>query len=137
MNLLIVETDELDSNKQLRLSGRRLKHLNEILKLQAGDKLRVGQLGGQIGVGLVRTIDTQVQLSGPTHNDRNGGRQRAVLLDDARNDRHEVVVDLLRRLGARAGTTEELVDRKLQPGYQRLAALGARSVVVEAWVWVV
>lgn len=62
MNLLIVETDELDSNKQLRLSGRRLKHLNEILKLQAGDKLRVGQLGGQIGVGLVRTIDTQVAV---------------------------------------------------------------------------
>ncbi|WOJ94892.1 16S rRNA (uracil(1498)-N(3))-methyltransferase [Congregibacter variabilis] len=58
MNLLIIEADELDSNKQLRLSGRRLKHLNEILKLQIGDKVRVGQLDGEIGIGLVRAIDT-------------------------------------------------------------------------------
>ncbi|EED33786.1 conserved hypothetical protein [gamma proteobacterium NOR5-3] len=62
MNLLIVETDELDSDQQLRLIGRRLRHVNEILKLQAGDQLRVGQLGGQIGVGLVRTIDKQVAV---------------------------------------------------------------------------
>ena len=62
MNLLIVETDELDSNKQVRLIGRRLKHLNEILKLQAGDKLRVGQLDGEIGLGLVRAIDTKLAI---------------------------------------------------------------------------
>ncbi|MDP5052697.1 MAG: 16S rRNA (uracil(1498)-N(3))-methyltransferase [Congregibacter sp.] len=60
MNLLIVEAQELDSNMQVQLSGRRLVHLNKILKLQRGDTVRVGQLGGEIGVGVLRSIDSRL-----------------------------------------------------------------------------
>ncbi|EAQ96766.1 16S rRNA (uracil(1498)-N(3))-methyltransferase [Congregibacter litoralis] len=56
MNLLIVEAEELGANNELELRGRRLLHLNTVLKVQAGDNVRVGQLNGSIGTGTVRSI---------------------------------------------------------------------------------
>ena len=66
MNLLIVEPKELDANYQLQLSGRRLDHLNNILKLQTGDKVRVGVLNGEIGEGTGLKIDDKAALIGVT-----------------------------------------------------------------------
>lgn len=62
MNLLIVGPDELDANNQLQLSGRRLGHLNDILKLQSGDSVRVGVLNGNIGEGTVIEINDTAAL---------------------------------------------------------------------------
>jgi 16S rRNA (uracil1498-N3)-methyltransferase len=62
VNLLIFETDELDSNQQLKLRGRRVQHLNKILKLQVGDKVRVGELQGEVGLGIVRSIDSGLAI---------------------------------------------------------------------------
>ncbi|WP_439105923.1 16S rRNA (uracil(1498)-N(3))-methyltransferase [Congregibacter sp.] len=62
MNLLIFEADELDAHKQLHLRGRRLRHLNDVLKLQSGDSLRLGQLNGDIGQGVIRAIDNDLAV---------------------------------------------------------------------------
>jgi RsmE family RNA methyltransferase len=62
VNLLIFEAGELNASGQLPLSGRRLQHLNDILKLKAGDSLRVGELEGAIGSATVVAIDQHQAL---------------------------------------------------------------------------
>jgi RsmE family RNA methyltransferase len=57
VNLLIFEAREVNAEGQLVLGGRRLGHIIRILKLQPGDTLRIGELGGQIGSGTVLSID--------------------------------------------------------------------------------
>lgn len=42
----------------MRLSGRRLTHLNEVHRAENGDTLRVGRLGGQMGRGQLLQLDT-------------------------------------------------------------------------------
>lgn len=62
MNLLIFEAEELGANNELKLCGRRLRHLNRVLKFQPGDNVRVGQLNGKVGKGTVRSIDDDLAV---------------------------------------------------------------------------
>src|SRR5438067_5500730 len=57
MNLLLLGPEELRSDGTARLSGRRLVHAREVLRLTSGDTLRVGVLGGGTGVGQVLQLD--------------------------------------------------------------------------------
>jgi 16S rRNA (uracil1498-N3)-methyltransferase len=59
MNLLIFAPQECDRDGLLTLEGRRLRHLNQTLRLQAGDELRVGELGGALGRAEVLAIDSR------------------------------------------------------------------------------
>lgn len=59
MNLLLLEDADFVGVGRARLSGRRLKHLNEIHRAQAGDSLRVGLLGGQMGEGRLLSLDSE------------------------------------------------------------------------------
>lgn len=70
MNLLLLRPEEIDCAGQARLSGRRCQHAKEILRAEAGDRLRVGVRGGALGVGTVVAADAlsltlQVVLSQP------------------------------------------------------------------------
>lgn len=49
MNLLLLHEDEIDGQGEARLAGRRLEHAREVLRVQAGQSLRVGVLGGLMG----------------------------------------------------------------------------------------
>ncbi|MEO0436336.1 MAG: 16S rRNA (uracil(1498)-N(3))-methyltransferase [Pseudomonadota bacterium] len=55
MNLILFEQSELGADGRLVLSDRRFTHLQTILKKTTGDTVRVGQLGGNIGVGLIES----------------------------------------------------------------------------------
>ncbi len=59
MNLLLLEPDELDTSGRATLSGRRLLHAREVLKAAAGESLRVGVLGGDVGVGTVVELSAE------------------------------------------------------------------------------
>ncbi|MFT3707244.1 MAG: 16S rRNA (uracil(1498)-N(3))-methyltransferase [Archangium sp.] len=62
MNLLLLEVGEV-VNGEARLEGRRLEHVKSVLRLAAGDSLRVGLLGGSMGVATVTSIsDTTLVL---------------------------------------------------------------------------
>ena len=62
MNILIfTNADRLDA-KRIRVSGNRLQHLNEILKIQVGQSLRVGELNGLCGQGIVLELDDSQAL---------------------------------------------------------------------------
>lgn len=51
MNLLLLEDADFVAADRARLEGRRLKHLHEVHRAEAGDSLRVGHLGGLMGQG--------------------------------------------------------------------------------------
>lgn len=59
MNLLLFsDADRIDDNRIL-ITGRRLRHLRQVLGSATGDKLRVGELGGLIGVGEILEISNE------------------------------------------------------------------------------
>lgn len=57
MNLLLLEDSDFVAADRVRLSGRRLTHLNEVHRAENGDTLRVGRLGGQMGRGQLLQLD--------------------------------------------------------------------------------
>lgn len=57
MNLLLLEEGDFVAADRVRLSGRRLSHLNEVHRAENGDTLRVGRLGGQMGRGQLLQLD--------------------------------------------------------------------------------
>ena len=53
MNLLLLHPDDFVSEEEVLLTGRREQHAREVLKVQVGEALRVGRLGGDVGEGEV------------------------------------------------------------------------------------
>ena len=59
MNLLLLGADEINADGVATLTDRRAKHAFEVLRVQAGQTLRVGMRGGLIGSGEVLEKDRQ------------------------------------------------------------------------------
>ncbi len=57
MNQVLLETNEVDAEQCVVLSGRRAEHLIRVLQVRAGDSVRVGMLHGGRGVGEVLAAD--------------------------------------------------------------------------------
>ncbi|WAG78695.1 16S rRNA (uracil(1498)-N(3))-methyltransferase [Metapseudomonas furukawaii] len=60
MNLLLLEDADFIAANRARLEGRRLKHLHEVHRAEAGDSLRVGRLGGSMGQGHLLRLDADM-----------------------------------------------------------------------------
>ncbi|WP_425913937.1 16S rRNA (uracil(1498)-N(3))-methyltransferase [Pseudomonas sp. GWSMS-1] len=64
MNLLLLEDGDFIAADRVLLSGRRLKHLQDVHRAEAGDSLRVGRLNGLMGSGQLLRLDAeQAELS--------------------------------------------------------------------------
>jgi 16S rRNA (uracil1498-N3)-methyltransferase len=57
MNLLLLLDEDFIAPHRARLTGRRLAHAREVLGAKPGDLLKVGRLGGSMGVGRIATLD--------------------------------------------------------------------------------
>lgn len=57
MNLLVLTREDLDGNTLVRITGRRHRHVRDVLRAAAGDEVNVGLLGGEIGTGRIVRID--------------------------------------------------------------------------------
>ncbi len=57
MNLLLLEPDEVGSDHLVRLSDVRAGHLLEVLKVNPGDRLRIGIVDGPLGDAVVTAVD--------------------------------------------------------------------------------
>lgn len=58
MNLILLESDEVSvDGKSARVTGRRARHIAEVLRAEAGSVLRVGVIDGQIGEAHVSSCD--------------------------------------------------------------------------------
>ena len=61
MNCLLIEQNELvDGSNRIRIEGRRRQHAEEILRAAAGDRLRIGIIGGGLGRGRIIRLDKAV-----------------------------------------------------------------------------
>jgi RsmE family RNA methyltransferase len=70
MNLLLLSADEVGPDGRARLTGRRQQHAREVLRVQAGQTVRVGVRGGLMGEATVlsqsaEALELQVTLSAP------------------------------------------------------------------------
>jgi len=68
MNLVLLRPEDFTGPTQVRLSGRRLRHVLEVHRAEVGQRLTVGRLGGSIGKGLITRLDNdclemEVELS--------------------------------------------------------------------------
>lgn len=57
MNLLLLQPGEVSLDGRALLTGRRHQHAREVLKVQAGETLRVGVRGGRVGTAMVVSED--------------------------------------------------------------------------------
>jgi RsmE family RNA methyltransferase len=61
MNLILLfNEDFIEPNGRVRLTGRRFKHVQEVLRVSVNDELCVGLLNGNIGMGRVTVLDDSV-----------------------------------------------------------------------------
>ena len=59
MNLIILEPDEIESTGDVSLSGSRAVHLLNVLRAEAGYRVRVGIVDGPRGTAVVQSIDAE------------------------------------------------------------------------------
>jgi RsmE family RNA methyltransferase len=64
MNLILLEdNDFLAGTSRVLLNGRRFTHVTTVHRAVVGDRLRVGRIGGPLGVGLVtRLAETELEM---------------------------------------------------------------------------
>lgn len=59
MNLLLLNESDLIAENKAEILGEKVRHLNEILKLDQGNELRIGLLGGRKGKAVVEKIEAE------------------------------------------------------------------------------
>lgn len=57
MNVLLFDDGDEIAPGRVRVAGRRLSHVREILRAKPGDELAVGKLGGRLGRGRIARLD--------------------------------------------------------------------------------
>lgn len=57
MNLILLESSEVDDAGAARLTGARATHIVTVLNAQVGQALRIGRLDGPLGTGTVAAVD--------------------------------------------------------------------------------
>ena len=70
MNLLLFSAADRVGEQQIRIADQRLHHLLKVLQAKAGDRLRVGEIGGLTGTGHILAVDSdsailEVELQQP------------------------------------------------------------------------
>ena len=63
MNLILLEPDEIQADGTALLSGKRARHVREVLQAAPGEEIRVGVVDGPMGVATVLEDSKQLHLS--------------------------------------------------------------------------
>jgi RsmE family RNA methyltransferase len=80
MNALLLRPEELLADGTARIRGRRLLHAREVLRLSGGEVLRVGVLGGLLGVAEVLRVGEDEMVLSPRLTEQPPGRPEIDLL---------------------------------------------------------
>ncbi|MCT4661692.1 MAG: 16S rRNA (uracil(1498)-N(3))-methyltransferase [Tissierellales bacterium] len=59
MNLLVIDKKNWINDTTIRVEGRQYKHMLEVHKVELGDSIRVGELNGKIGEGILVRMDEE------------------------------------------------------------------------------
>jgi len=55
MNLLLLNSSQI-TNNQAVVTGRQLEHLKTVHKIEIGDSVRVGEINGLMGSGIIKSL---------------------------------------------------------------------------------
>lgn len=58
MNLLLLQSSQINGN-QATVSGRQLAHLNSVHQVDPGSSVRVGEINGLMGTGIIQSINSE------------------------------------------------------------------------------
>lgn len=58
MNILLIDKKEMKSDRAI-ISGRQFEHLKKVLRVNVGDKIRVGVINDLLGIGIVERLEMQ------------------------------------------------------------------------------
>lgn len=61
MNLLLLQSSQINGN-QAEVTGRQLEHLRKIHQLDEGSSVRVGEMNGLMGTGIVKSINQDLAV---------------------------------------------------------------------------
>ncbi len=112
LNLILFEPEELKPDGTAVLQGRRAQHIASVHRAAPGDVLRVGVIGGRIGVGTVRSVsESEVAIE-------------VTLLDSPPPDPG---IDLIVAI-ARPKVARRILSTAASLGVRRLVLLNARNV---------
>lgn len=64
MNLILLESNEIDGERRAQLTGERARHIREVLRATVGSELRIGIVDGPLGRGTVAAIDGGASSAG-------------------------------------------------------------------------
>lgn len=59
VNLLLLDAADFVTADEVRLTGRRLRHVREVHRAAAGDVLRIGRIDGPVGTGAIIELDAE------------------------------------------------------------------------------
>jgi len=59
MNIVLFTSEDIVADGRVRLSGRRLLHVRDVLGAREGDALSVGLLGGKLGAGKITRLEDE------------------------------------------------------------------------------
>ncbi|HEX5750757.1 MAG TPA: hypothetical protein VFZ09_31315 [Archangium sp.] len=59
MNLLLLQDSDFLPDGTVQMTGRRAQHASEVLRAEPGETLRVGRLGGLVGIGEAEATGTK------------------------------------------------------------------------------
>lgn len=62
MNLILLETDEIQSDGSVLLTGKRARHVREVLQVAEGEEIRVGVVDGAMGTATILEDAKQLRL---------------------------------------------------------------------------
>lgn len=70
MNMMLLRESDFIAPERIRISGRRTKHIREILKTETGGSVKVGKINGLIGEAVIESDDNnQIELTVNLHSD--------------------------------------------------------------------
>ena len=58
MNLLLLKPDQI-TQQTATVSGRQLEHLLVVQRVEVGDSVRVGEINGLMGQGIIKTLSAE------------------------------------------------------------------------------
>lgn len=64
MNLILIESDEVDASGRVVLADRRASHVSSVLRAAPGDRVRIGVIRGPLGTGEILSVgDGRVEIA--------------------------------------------------------------------------
>ncbi len=127
MNLLLFSSQDYSSGNEITITGRRFKHLKTILKVNVGDSVDVGKIGGLLGKACVTSINEDAVKLEPILNSAPPEKLSLSLI--VALPRPKMLARILRNISAAGVSTLHIINcRKVEKSYWQSPLLESKNI---------